>query len=107
MGARVYTMTAKFPGPTTAEQSGPWSSQFEDDCQAQVRLIVGLPQASADKKRAFSKLLSVILAPLDRFTRRSWLPEDEAANVTLAVIARLERENFKNLQEFVRRADLE
>src|SRR5262249_52809026 len=62
---------------------------------------------SAEKKRAFSKLLSLTLAHLDRFTRRSWLPEDEAANVTLAVVARLERENFKNLQEVVRRADLE
>jgi len=100
MGALMFNVSG-------AVASGPWSPALEDSCQQQVRALCALAQASAEKKRAFSQLLSGILAPLDKFTRRSWLPEDEAANVTLAVIARLERENFKNLQEFVRRADLE
>lgn len=81
-----------------------WSDEFEIQCQDRIQTVVLAPQASAEKKRAFSALLSLILAHVDRFSARSWLPEDEAASVTLSVVARLERENYKNLVEFLRRA---
>ena len=67
----------------SAGESFQWAQAFEDECQGKVRALVALPQASADKKRAFSQLLSLILAQLDRFTRRSWLPEDEATAMAI------------------------
>jgi hypothetical protein len=81
-----------------------WTEAFELECQDKILKVVMAPQASAEKKRAFSQLLSLVLAHIDRFSSRSWLPEDEAASVALSVVARLERENYKNLAEFTRRA---
>lgn len=85
----------------------PWSEAFEAECLARIRRVVAAPQASLEKKREFAALLALVLAHVDRFAIRSWLPEDESANVALAVVARLERENNKNLVEFCRRAELE
>ena len=81
-----------------------WSDAFEMECEARILKVVSAPQASAEKKREFSALLSLVLGHIDRFSARSWLPEDEAASVALCVVARLERENYKNLAEFTRRA---
>ena len=81
-----------------------WTDAFELECHHRIENLVNAPQASAEKKKEFSKLLSLVLAHIDRFSARSWLPEDEAASVTLSVVARLERENYKNLVEFLRRA---
>lgn len=81
-----------------------WTDDFELQCQDRILKVVMAPQASTEKKRAFSALLSLVLGHIDRFSARSWLPEDEAASVALSVVARLERENYKNLAEFLRRA---
>jgi len=84
-----------------------WDEQLEAECETRIRKLLLAPQASVERKKAFSQLLSITLVHLDRFAKRPFIPEDESASVALNVVARLERENHKNLAEFARRADEE
>jgi hypothetical protein len=80
-------------------------SDAELEQLALIRCIVTVPQASRAQEQAFGRLVAMILPELDRYTRRPYLPDDEADAVAIRVIAKLRHNNFKNLRAFLARFD--
>ncbi|HEX8112899.1 MAG TPA: hypothetical protein VF516_34445 [Kofleriaceae bacterium] len=80
-------------------------SDAELEQLALIRHIVTVPQASPAQEQAFDRLVAMILPELDRYTRRPYLPDDEADAVAIRVIAKLRHNNFKNLRAFLDRFD--